>query len=203
MALSKCIFCGSHAYGKGCPFSPHKYHVHMSNNKKCIYCGSTAIGNGCIFNPFGKIHVHGIDYNQMISSSVDNTITSKYLIEKLSTPFNEMPAYKLGLIDENGHFIKKPETLKEHACLSILDKYIINLKQIVGNKLPLINNSIYLNYQQNDLHMESYAEHYEKEVNLKRKFENIFNDLNKIVDEAYNEGVSTLTIEKVLLETIK
>ena len=68
-----CMYCGTTGYGKGCPFAPHKTHIHPNDSKKCIYCGSTGIGTGCPFNPTGKVHVHGVDFNSMIKDSIEQS----------------------------------------------------------------------------------------------------------------------------------
>lgn len=203
MALSKCMFCGSTAFGRGCPFSPHKYHVHPNNGKRCIYCNSMARGAGCPFNPFGRMHVHGIDFNQMVTNSVKNTIVGKYLIEKLSTPITETSAYKLGLINKQGKKIKKPETIEEINALTILDEYIINIQQMLGDKIKLIGNSIYLNHQDKEINLESFKQQYEKEYNLQKKLENIFNNLSETINESLKSGLSPLTIEKTMLNLLQ
>jgi hypothetical protein len=57
-SMSQCRYCGSHAVGIGCPFSPTKHHVHATDDGACRYCGSHAYGKGCPFSP-SKYHVHG------------------------------------------------------------------------------------------------------------------------------------------------
>ncbi|NLB59995.1 MAG: ADP-ribosylglycohydrolase family protein [Lentisphaerae bacterium] len=56
--ISKCIYCGSTAFGAGCPYGPDRKHVHLSDEKHCRFCNSTAYGAGCPYSPTRR-HVHG------------------------------------------------------------------------------------------------------------------------------------------------
>ena len=67
-------------------------------------------------------------------------------IKKLVTPFTEMPAYRLGIIDNQGRFLKKKSDLKTSAeiqALTYFDIVIINLKRLIakvpGGKSQLAN----------------------------------------------------------------
>ncbi len=44
---SRCMYCSSPDYGKGCRFGPHGVHFHADNSKKCAFCGSPDYGKGC------------------------------------------------------------------------------------------------------------------------------------------------------------
>ena len=206
MSQSRCMFCNSSAYGKGCPYSPHKYHVHPSNSKKCIYCGSSAMGCCCPYNPFGKVHVHGVDYNQMVKDSAVNTLTGAYLIEQIQKPFTEMVAYKLGLINEKGKRIKAPETLEEHNALTPIDQYVINIKNILGPKVDMLPNLLYLESVKpmkiGESTLEEYSNKVETEINLTKKLTNILNDLKLTITEAKESGLDTNNIEKIIVNAI-
>lgn len=58
MAGTRCIYCGSPAFGPGCANSPNKHHKHSTDQTTCMYCGQTLYGSSCRFSPSGK-HVHG------------------------------------------------------------------------------------------------------------------------------------------------
>jgi len=111
---SKCMYCNAEAYGRGCIYSPHKFHVHADDPKRCIYCGSTAFGNGCIYNPFAKVHVHGVEYNQMAKESFHKNVVASLLINKFfSENYNQN---------------------------SNIDKFIHKIKKLLGeNKLDFIS----------------------------------------------------------------
>ena len=60
------------------------------------------------------------------------------LIMKLITPFNKWPAYKLGIIDDEGTVLRPQHSLKtvaEHEAWGRFDIMTANLKKILG-KLP-------------------------------------------------------------------
>lgn len=67
---------------------------------------------------------------------VDTYILYEFL-KRLTTPFNQMPAFKLGLIDEQGNFLKNRNTFntQENDALTKFDVLIINLKRLLA-KVP-------------------------------------------------------------------
>ena len=75
--------------------------------------------------------------------AVDLFVTYRFL-KLLTTPFEKMDAYKLGIIDENGNRILKDKSTKPAVELSttelknaytILHKLVFNIKKIF-NKIP-------------------------------------------------------------------
>ena len=66
-----------------------------------------------------------------------DTMIVYQILRKLVTPFIQMPAYHMGIIDERGDFLKKVSTLTtaEKETVTTLDVLVINLKRILG-KLP-------------------------------------------------------------------
>jgi hypothetical protein len=66
-----------------------------------------------------------------------DTMIVYQILRKLVTPFIQMPAYHMGIIDEHGDFLKKVATLTtaEKETVTTLDVLVINLKRILG-KLP-------------------------------------------------------------------
>jgi hypothetical protein len=59
-------------------------------------------------------------------------------IKLMATPFNQMKAYKYGIIDSKGNFLKKSTDLKkdkERQSVDIFNRLIINLKKII-EKVP-------------------------------------------------------------------
>lgn len=64
---------------------------------------------------------------------VDNLIAAK-LIKMLVVPFEDMEAYKLGIIDKDGNRIRKPSTMEDERAYNLLTRLIINLKRIFLNK---------------------------------------------------------------------
>ena len=75
--------------------------------------------------------------------AIDLFVTYRF-IRLLTTPFQKTDAYKLGIIDENGNRIKKPNSTKPAVELStseqknaytILHKLVFNIKKLF-NKVP-------------------------------------------------------------------
>lgn len=67
-----------------------------------------------------------------------DTIAVYQILRKLVTPFEQMDAYRLGIIDEDGNFLKKRadlQTQQERDAVTMLDVLVINLKRLLG-KLP-------------------------------------------------------------------
>jgi len=59
-------------------------------------------------------------------------------IRKLTTPFKEWEAYKLGIIDENGNILRKRKDLrlnKEREAFGIFDVLVLNIKKLLA-KVP-------------------------------------------------------------------
>lgn len=73
----------------------------------------------------------------MAGRLLDIFLTYQFL-KKLTTPFDQWEAYKLGIIDENGKVLKKRVTLgmaDERAAWGYFDIMIANLKKLIM-KLP-------------------------------------------------------------------
>ena len=67
-------------------------------------------------------------------------ILSYAVIKKLVTPVTKTQAYKLGLVDTKGKIIRNPETDEEEMALSIFDKFMFRLKNLLGSKISQLNN---------------------------------------------------------------
>ena len=53
----------------------------------------------------------------------------------LTTPWQKMGAYKMGLIDAQGNVLRKPETSEERSKYNVFHKLVFNVKRLL-NKLP-------------------------------------------------------------------
>jgi len=72
------------------------------------------------------------------AAKVISAFTVFKFIKMMSDPFTKMDAYKYGIIDDKGKFIKKVETLtdtKEKKSVDPFHRLIINLKKII-QKVP-------------------------------------------------------------------
>ena len=65
---------------------------------------------------------------------ITDTIIVYQILRKLVTPFIQMPAYHLGIIDDKGDFLKKVSSLTpaEKETVTTLDILVINLKRLLG-----------------------------------------------------------------------
>ena len=206
-ADSKCMYCGSSGYGVGCMYSPNKYHVHADDPKRCVYCGSPNFGTGCMYAP-NKYHVHGIAYNTMLKDSIEKSFFLGYTMNLLSSPIEDIDAYKLKLIDENYNIVKYPENDEEKQALSPINVYLFKLKKIMGSKVNLVNNQMLFDYiikdqdSQKDLINEDCIKKYENELKFKSKIQTNLDVLKEIFDDGVQSGLDTITLERILLESL-
>jgi hypothetical protein len=189
--ISRCVFCGSPNYGRGCRYGPKGYHFHPDDSTKCSWCGSPNYGKGCRFNPNGTEHVHGINYNPMIKEAINN----QFLLKELNKPFTEFQAYKLKLIDSNGSIIKEPVTEQEIMSLTPTVKTILKIKKYLGSKLDIINSSVVL---ENSAKVKYTKESYSKLIELEEQISDIYAELHKTVAQAHTDGISLEEINAVL-----
>lgn len=76
-------------------------------------------------------------------SIVDDLITIR-ILKRLTTPFEKMEAFKLGIINDKGKKIRDPKTANEKESYDLLWRLVIRLK-IVLNLIPIGNKS-FLSY---------------------------------------------------------
>ena len=59
------------------------------------------------------------------------------LLRKFVTPFTSYPAFKMGIIDSNGNFLKSRDQMSsdEKRNITYLDVFAINIKKLLG-KIP-------------------------------------------------------------------
>ena len=74
-----------------------------------------------------------MDENQLIvnEAAFFDKAATIYLLARLNRKFTKWPAYKLGLIDEDGNIIKNPETSEEKKALGAFDKLILRIRKIL------------------------------------------------------------------------
>lgn len=190
-SISRCLYCNSTSYGKGCRFAPKGIHFHPQDPKKCSYCGSNSYGKGCKLNPFSDIHLHGIDYNKMFNESMKN----KFLLSTLNKNYKEFEAYKLGIINSNGDKIKEPVTEQEQAAYSPETKTILKVKKYLGSKLDLINQTTIL---ESASKLNYNKENHKIILRYEEKFNNIVAELYETAEEALKEGLSIEQVQALL-----
>lgn len=186
--ISRCMYCGSTSYGKGCRYAPHGVHFHPSDAKKCAYCGSTSFGKGCKLNPFDNLHLHGINYNSMFKESLKNN----FIKEQLSKNFTDFEAFKLGIIDEKGDKIKEPVSEQEKLAYSPTTKTILKIKKHLGSKWDLIQNTIVLEAESK---IEYKKETHQKFLKYESQIHSLLSQLHELTNEALSEGLSMEQVE--------
>ena len=187
-ALSRCMYCNSTSYGKGCKYGPKGVHFHAGDAKKCSYCGSTSFGKGCKVNPFDDLHLHGINYNSMFKESLKNN----FIIEQLNKKITDYEAFKLGIIDENGNKIKEPLTEAEQNAFSPTTKTLLKIKKHLGSKWDLIHNMLAL---ESESKVEYKKENHQKFLQYETKIQNLISQLHELTNEALKDGLSMEQVE--------
>ena len=70
----------------------------------------------------------------ILSRAGDLTYTLRFL-RLFTTKFEDTTAYKLGLIDEKGKKLRKPETSEEKSAYNLFHRLVFNLKKLLA-KVP-------------------------------------------------------------------
>ena len=186
--VSRCMYCNSTSYGKGCRYAPQGVHFHPSDNKKCSYCGSLSFGKGCKLNPFDDLHLHGINYNSMFKESLKNN----FIIEQLNKNYKDYEAYKLGIIDENGNKIKEPITEAEKSSYTQSTKTFLKIKKYLGGKWDLIQGTLALeNLSENNYSKETHQKFLQHETQI----QNLLTQLHELTNKALSDGLSIEQVE--------
>ena len=79
----------------------------------------------------------------LLKAGVDYFLVYRF-IKALTTPFKKTKAFELGIIDDEGNFIKKFKELKtkeEKGAFGAYDRMILNLKKII-EKVPVLGKAL-------------------------------------------------------------
>ena len=192
---SRCTFCGSTNYGKGCSYGPHGVHVHSGDPTKCSYCGSTNYGKGCRQNPINNLHIRGGVYNNMYKENIQSFLDNKVLLKELKKEYTDFQCYKLGIIDQHGNKVKTPVTEQEKSSYSGFTKTILRLKKYLGPKLELMEATNLLEKTTNNADDLNY---FKKILVYQDKIDLIVNELYKTLDEAQQNGIAFDDVKELL-----
>ena len=193
---SRCVYCGSTDFGKGCRFGPHGVHFHPNNGTKCAYCGSSSYGRGCKLNPTSDLHVHGINYNSMFKEQIQSFLDHRVFLNELKKDYKDFECCKLGIIDQNGNKIKNPITEQEKLSFGPMVKTVLRLKKYLGSKVDLLEASELL--EKNSIPFQEDIVKYKKILEYKDKIDTITNELYKTLDEAQQDGIPLDEIKKLV-----
>jgi hypothetical protein len=153
----------------------------MKNKEKCILCGNSP--------------------ESEYSLNLNESFLTSYLMKKMEEPFINSQAFKLGIIDENGNQLKRPITIDEKLAFTAIDAYITKLKKLVGNKIDILNTSVFLERLVNTSNLP--IELYEKELQFKSELSIISKRFKDCLMEAKTNGLPSELIEKTILESFK
>ena len=193
---SRCMYCSQLSWGKGCRYAPHGVHFHADVSSLCAYCGNPSYGTGCHVNPTGNIHIHGINYNSMFREQIEGFLHNRVFLKELKKPYTEFKCYKLGIIDGHGNKLRAPITEEEQACFSPMIRTIIKLKKYLGSKIEVLDATNIL--EKESVPITENIEDYKKLLEFKGRVESNINEPYKILDEAYESGISLEEIQKTI-----
>ena len=128
--------------------------------------------------------------------AIDLFVTYRF-IRLLTTPFQKTDAYKLGIIDENGNRIKKPNSTKPAVELStseqknaytILHKLVFNIKKLF-NKVPGLRTKVGTYAAALFLLKDTFKEHVEDPDMFEKEFMKYLKENDIEFDDSISEEV--------------
>ena len=128
--------------------------------------------------------------------AIDLFVTYRF-IRLLTTPFQKTDAYKLGIIDENGNRIKKPNSTKPAVELStseqknaytILHKLVFNIKKLF-NKVPGLRTKVGTYAAALFLLKDTFKEHVEDPDMFEKQFMKYLKENDVELDDSISEEV--------------
>lgn len=193
---SRCVFCNSTDYGKGCRLGPQGVHFHPHDFSKCSYCGSPDFGKGCRLNPSSNLHIHGSVYNNMYKEEVQSILDNSVLISELKKDYRDFQCYALGIIDSNGNKIKQPITEEERLSYSPLTRTILRVKKYLGPKIDLLDAA--QNFSKDTVGLHESIEQHKKIIHYREQFDCLINEMYKLIQEAQNDGIASENIKRII-----
>lgn len=67
-----------------------------------------------------------------MSSKIIDIYVLYQIIKRISTPFDETDAFKLGLIDKSGKSLKKAQSSEEKKAMTLFDRFVFNIKRALS-----------------------------------------------------------------------
>ena len=131
-----------------------------------------------------------------MGSAIDLFVTYRFL-KLLTTPFNRTDAYKLGIIDKNGHRVLKPKSTKPQVELAttqqknaytILHKLVFNIKKLFA-KVPGLKTKVGTYAAALFLLKDTFKEHVEDPRVFEKEFIKFLRENNIEFDNEISEEV--------------
>lgn len=136
----------------------------------------------------------------LVKRAVDASTVFRF-VKLLSTPFNQWPAYKTGVIDEEGNTIKRKadrKTEEEKSSFTMFHRLVRNIKRLIS-KVPF-GNSVLANFAAALFLIREYQENPRGEK-LQERFEGFWNDNKEFINESYHVYQNQLLSEEVAMST--
>lgn len=132
-------------------------------------------------------------------SDVDALVAYLFL-KKMMTPIRKMDAFKMGIVDGTGKVVRKPRTEREKQALTLLDKIILRIKRLLGNRIAKLFNFLYLQTLNNDLYNSMIVM---GSVQQRAEIKRIANDINRLQESHginNSEDMAYVLIEEYLTQ---
>jgi hypothetical protein len=133
--------------------------------------------------------------------AMNNGIIQGIVMKKLAQPIKETLAFKHGLIDESGNVIRSPDTLEERKSITGLDKYMIKVRNLLKDKVDILNLSLYYENMDTDT-IEDIEVLYPIELECKSEVNECISKLTDIASRYGEQGISTHKFEQMLIESL-
>lgn len=141
---------------------------------------------------------------ELLTEGVVDTLVLYSFLKKLTTPFEQWDAYKLGIIDDSGKVLRKRNTLtkpEERRAFNLFDVLVLNIKKMI-EKLPggksrlatfiaglfLIREQKHTDWYQNeDILYEAFMDFYESSLDDDELQKEIVEYIKKNYPDIYKE----------------
>ena len=123
-------------------------------------------------------------------AAIDLFVAYRFL-RILTTPWEDQPAYKLGIIDKDGKLLRKRKELKtseEKNSFTLLHRLIFNLKRIL-HKIPLVKTKLGTYATALFLLKQHFSDQVEDEDVIEKTFKTWLVDNEYMTEEEINEEV--------------
>ena len=108
---------------------------------------------------------------------IDSVLAYVFLKSILTNPATT-DAFRLGLIDAQGHIKKEPETHEEKISLTVLDKIGFKIRRLLGAKISELSSFAYIKSSKSRFQNQLSTNSVEKKALIKR----VMNDIKNLTE---------------------
>lgn len=104
------------------------------------------------------------------------------IAKALVRPIKKWDAFKMGIIDEEGNKVRDPETNEEKDAYTLLDRFILKVKRLIGkHKLRVLTAALLLQEENERTHLtdKELIEHYQREDEAKEIYNRLKEDIEQ------------------------